>query len=215
MNHSTQASLSISNSRSLPKLMSHPLSSPSPPAFNLSQHQGLFQWVSSSHQLAKVLEFQLQHQSFQRTVLRWTVGCTCLFQIWFPRCVCPGVGFLGHMAVLVFKGISTLFSIVAVYEIYTKDIYKYTLNIFSHSLCLFFCFLDSVFQRAEVLNFDVSNLLLFSFMVNAFFFPPKKSLPTTRSQRYSPVLSSRSFIILAFILRSMVHLKWVFVYAVR
>ena len=44
---------------------SHPLSSLSHPAFNLSQHQGLFQWVSSSHQVAKVLEFQLQHQSFQ------------------------------------------------------------------------------------------------------------------------------------------------------
>ena len=44
---------------------SHPLSSLSPPAFNLSQHQGLFQWVSSSHQLAKVLELQVQHQSFQ------------------------------------------------------------------------------------------------------------------------------------------------------
>ena len=44
---------------------SHPLSSPSPPAFSLSQHQGLFKWVSSSHQVAKVLEFQLQHQSFQ------------------------------------------------------------------------------------------------------------------------------------------------------
>ena len=44
---------------------SHPLSSPSPPALSLSQHQGLFQWVSSSHQVAKVLEFQLQHQSFQ------------------------------------------------------------------------------------------------------------------------------------------------------
>ena len=47
---------------------SHPLSSPSPLAFNLSQHQGLFQWVSSSHQVAKVLEFQLQHQSFERTM---------------------------------------------------------------------------------------------------------------------------------------------------
>ena len=44
---------------------SHPLSFPSPPAFTLSQHQGLFKWVSSSHQMAKVLEFQLQHQSFQ------------------------------------------------------------------------------------------------------------------------------------------------------
>ena len=70
-----QASLSITNSRSLLKLMStelvmpsnlsYPLSSPSPPTFNLSQHQGLFQWVSSLHQVAKILEFQHQHQSFQ------------------------------------------------------------------------------------------------------------------------------------------------------
>ena len=44
---------------------SHPLSSPSPPALNLSQHQGLFQRVSSSYQVAKVLELQLQHESFQ------------------------------------------------------------------------------------------------------------------------------------------------------
>ena len=41
------------------------ISSPSPPAFSLSQNQGLFQWVSSSHQEAKVLELQFQHQSFQ------------------------------------------------------------------------------------------------------------------------------------------------------
>ena len=46
---------------------SHLLSSPSLPAFNLSQHQGLFQWLSSSLQLAKVLEFQPRHQSFQWT----------------------------------------------------------------------------------------------------------------------------------------------------
>ena len=69
-----QASLSIANSQSSLKLKSiesgdaiqpsHPLSSPSPPAFNLSQDQGLFKWVNSSHQAAKVLEFQLQHQSF-------------------------------------------------------------------------------------------------------------------------------------------------------
>ena len=53
---------------------SHPLSSPSSPTFNLSQHQGLFKWVSSLHQAFKVLEFQLQHQSFQwtfRTDLFW------------------------------------------------------------------------------------------------------------------------------------------------
>ena len=45
--------------------LSHSLSSPSPPALNLSQHQSLFHWVGSSHQVAKVLELQLQHQSFQ------------------------------------------------------------------------------------------------------------------------------------------------------
>ena len=73
-----QASLSITNSRSSLKLNvhrvgdviqpSHPLSSPSPPAPNPSKHQGLFQWVSSSHEVAKALEFQLQHQSFQWTL---------------------------------------------------------------------------------------------------------------------------------------------------
>ena len=53
---------------------SHPQSSPSPPAFNLSLHQGLFQWISSLHPVTKVLEFQLQHQSFQwifRTDFLW------------------------------------------------------------------------------------------------------------------------------------------------
>ena len=43
---------------------SHPLLFPSPPGLNLSQHQGLFKWVHSSHQVAKLLEFQLQHQSY-------------------------------------------------------------------------------------------------------------------------------------------------------
>ena len=46
---------------------SHPLSPPCPPAFSPSQHQGLFQWVGCSQQVVKVLEFQLQHQSFQWT----------------------------------------------------------------------------------------------------------------------------------------------------
>ena len=59
----------------------HPLSSTSP-TFNLSQHQGLFKWVSSSHQVAKVLEFQFQHQSLQwifRTDFLWDrlVGSSC------------------------------------------------------------------------------------------------------------------------------------------
>ena len=45
---------------------SHPLSSPSPPAPNTSQNQSLFQWVNSSHEVAKGLEFQPQHHSFRR-----------------------------------------------------------------------------------------------------------------------------------------------------
>ena len=70
-----QASLSITNSWSPPKPTFHQvddaiqpfhsLSSPSPPALNLSQHQGLFQWVSSSNRVAKGLQFQFQHQSFR------------------------------------------------------------------------------------------------------------------------------------------------------
>ena len=68
-----QASLSITNSQTHVHRVSdaiqpsHPQSSPSPPAPNPSQHQGLFQWVNSSHQVAKVLEFQLHYQSFQWT----------------------------------------------------------------------------------------------------------------------------------------------------
>ena len=58
---------------------SHPLSPPSPPVLNLFHHQGLFQWVSSSHQVAKVLE--LQHQSFQ-----WILSVDFLYdwQVWTP-----------------------------------------------------------------------------------------------------------------------------------
>ena len=71
---------------------SHPLSSPFPPAFNLSQHQGLFQWVSSLHQVAKVSEFQLQHQSFPMNI-----------QDWFP------LGWTGWIS-LQSKGLSRVFS---------------------------------------------------------------------------------------------------------
>ena len=73
---------------------SHPLlSSPSPPAPNPSQHQDVFQWVSSSHQVAKELEFQLQHQSFQ-----WTPT-----QAWSP------LGWTGWIS-LQSKGLSRVFS---------------------------------------------------------------------------------------------------------
>ena len=69
---------------------SHPLSSPSPPAFNLSQPQGLFKWVSSSHQIAKVLV------SASATILPMNI------QDWFP-------GLTGWIS-LQFKGLSRVFS---------------------------------------------------------------------------------------------------------
>ena len=66
---------------------SHPLSSPSPPALHLFQHQGLFKWVSSLYQVAKVLEFQLQHRSFQW----YPVGICKPDALWLPRGVrCGG-----------------------------------------------------------------------------------------------------------------------------
>ena len=64
---------------------SHPLLSPSPPALNLSQHQGLFKWVSSSHQMSKVLEFQLQNQSYQ-----WTPRTDLLEDGWFALLAVQG-----------------------------------------------------------------------------------------------------------------------------
>ena len=58
--------------------LSHPLSSPSPPTFSLSQHQGLFQWVSSLHQVAKVLEF-----SFSNSPSREYSGLISCMIDWF------------------------------------------------------------------------------------------------------------------------------------
>ena len=64
---------------------SHPLASPSPPALNPSQHQALFQWVSSSHQVVKVLEFQLQNQSFQ-----WILGLISFRMDWLDLLAVQG-----------------------------------------------------------------------------------------------------------------------------
>ena len=76
---------------------SHFLLLPSPPSLNCSQHQGLFQWVGSLHQVARVLELQLQHQPFH-----------CIFiQVWFPFRLTGLVSFLS-------KGGSSIFSSTAV-----------------------------------------------------------------------------------------------------
>ena len=71
---------------------SYPLLSSSPPVFNLSQHQGLFQWVSSLNPVAQVSVFQFQHQSFQ-----W------VFRVGFP------LGLTGLISLLS-KGLSRVFS---------------------------------------------------------------------------------------------------------
>ena len=76
---------------------SHPLSSPSPPAFNLSQHQGLFKWVTSSHQVAKVLEFQQLEYWASASVLPMNI------QERFP------LGWTGWIS-FQFKGLSRVFS---------------------------------------------------------------------------------------------------------
>ena len=65
--------------------LSHPLSPPSPPDFSLSQNQGLFQWVSSSHQVAKVRELQLQPQSLQ-----WYSGFISFRIDWFAPLAIQG-----------------------------------------------------------------------------------------------------------------------------
>ena len=83
---------------------SHPLSSASPPAFNYSQHQDLFKWVSSLHQVAKVLEFQLQHQSW----------CIIFFQDWFP------LGLTGLISLLS-KGLSRIFSNTTIQKPHSTD----------------------------------------------------------------------------------------------
>ena len=96
---------------------SHPLSSPSSPALNLSQHQGLFQWVSSSHKMAKVLEFQLQHQSFQYQNIEsknqkpWSLTSGNLdlkktYLLWMKLGTCVNLLFTCHWPCLCWEGLS-------------------------------------------------------------------------------------------------------------
>ena len=76
---------------------SHPLLSPSPPALNLFQHQGLFKWISSSHQVAKVLEFQLQHQSsINRYVNAYSIIIYILSFLYWYRGIFLSTGLFPH-----------------------------------------------------------------------------------------------------------------------
>ena len=79
-----------------------PLSPPSPPVFSLSQHQGLFQWVSSSHQVARVLELQLWHRSF-----RWRFGIDFLYN-WLVWSACSPRDCQKSSPTLWFKSMNSL-----------------------------------------------------------------------------------------------------------
>ena len=112
-------------------------------------------------------------------MLRWTLGCTCLFQIWFPRCVCPEVGLLGHMAVL--------FPDMSFFECMY---WRYFLLICV--LCLHFLsgsFVSSV-------SFDFNKFQLISFYGWGYGLSTK-FWPALKSQKI-PTFSSRSFISLDF-----------------
>ena len=139
----------------------HPLSSPSP-VFNLSQHQGLFQWVNSSHHVAKELELQVQHQSFQ-----WRVG-------WFPLR-------LTGLIRLLSKGLSRVLSsptiwkhqlfgaqphlygptLISIHD-YWKKSYLWLCGLLSAKWCLWFLIAISVCH-----NFSFKEEVSFNFMAAA------------------------------------------------
>ena len=139
-----QVPLSLTISRSLPKFMSitsgmpsshliHPLMSSSPSSLNLSQHQGLFQWVGCPHQMTKILEHQLQHQSFQ-WIFRadflsdWLVGSPCS-----PRdsgvFSTPQLKSINSLALLLLHG-PALTTVHDQWEDYSLDLCQWVMSLF-------------------------------------------------------------------------------------
>ena len=115
-------------------------SHPSPPAFNLSQHQGLFKWVSSLNQVAKVLELQLQHQSFQwifRTdfLYNWLVASPC--RPWDSQESSPTPQFKSiNFSVLSFLYSQTLISI---HDYWKNHSFDYMNFCWQSSVCFLMC----------------------------------------------------------------------------
>ena len=108
---------------------SHPLSSPSP-TFNLSQHQGLFQWASSSHQVAQVLELQLQHQFFQ-----WIFSLLSHFKYVYSSFLICQVFSVYHYLLLTLHSCSPLFWLQK--QTHSSSLRLRNENVHLHSPCLF------------------------------------------------------------------------------
>ena len=138
---------------------SHPLSSPSPPAFNLSQHQGLFQWVSSSHQVAKVLELQLQHQSFQ-----WIFRVDFLYN-WLARSPCSPRDSQESLTTTVGKHQFFMVQLSCSYMTTGKTIvvtrWAFVASLFSRSLCLHRQYSSRVNTQPEWAASDTDHLWVF------------------------------------------------------
>ena len=116
---------------------SHALLSPSPLTFSLSQHQGLFHWVSSLHQVAKGLEFQLQHQSFSEYSgsISFRIDCSDLLAIQVTRSSIflekPGLCILMDCFLILTRWLTH-------YKIYCEDQTKHIHKLHGDSLLILF-----------------------------------------------------------------------------
>ena len=108
---------------------------PSPLALNLSQHQGLFQWVSSSHQVAKVLEFQLQHQSFQ-----WNSELISFRIDWFDLLAVQGI--LAVFSRTTVQSRNSCTTLTSVHDYWKNHSFGHTDICWQINVCFLICCLD-------------------------------------------------------------------------
>ena len=154
---------------------SHPLFSPSLLAFNPSQHQGLFQWVNSSHQMANVFELQLQHQSFQ-----WLFGVDFL-QDWLVWSLCTKTDFQ-ESSPAQFKRINS-----SALTLEPKEIKSITTSNFSPSICYKVMGLDAMILVFWMLSFKPA-FSLSSFTLMKRLFSSSLSAITVVSSAYQRLL---------------------------
>ena len=131
------------------------------------------------------------------TVLWWTLGCTCLFQIWFPRCVCPEVGLLGHMpSLFLWSNPSTKWSdlfLWAVERTWLMEDHSSKILIYSETINIQWCeivkecllcrifkapckVLTSLDQRVEGRSLPVFISFVFPISRGPFFFPKWRNI---------------------------------------